>query len=99
MACTEAVETVIGQHYNSQLRDLISLQQTRDPSLDAEALDQLTRVIAEFRDQELEHLDIAVENEASGAVAYPVLSMLVQNGCRLAIKIAEKIWGNESRNG
>ncbi len=48
MACTVAVETVIGEHYNDQLRDAIEC------GLDKE-MPGLTETLAKFRDDELKH--------------------------------------------
>jgi ubiquinone biosynthesis monooxygenase Coq7 len=78
-ACTEAVETVIEQHYADQIAEL----KDRDPELAAE----LTR----FRDEELMHRDIAIEEGARQAPAYPLLNAVIQAGCRAAIRISEKI--------
>lgn len=78
-ACTEAVETVIEQHYAGQIAEL----KDRDPEL-AEALSQ-------FRDDELAHRDHAVAEGAREAPAYPLLSAVIQAGCRAAIKISEKL--------
>lgn len=78
-ACTEAVETVIEQHYAGQIAELAD----RDPELAAE--------LAKFRDEELAHRDIAIEEGARDAVAHPLLTAVIQAGCRAAIKISEKI--------
>ena len=78
-ACTEAVETVIGEHYDRQIEEI----RERDPELAAE----LTR----FRDEELAHKDHAIEHGAHEAPAYRLLSAVIQTGCRAAIKIAEKV--------
>ena len=78
-ACTEAVETVIGEHYDRQIAEI----RERDPELAAE----LTR----FRDEELAHKDHAIEHGAHEAPAYRLLSAVIQTGCRAAIKIAEKV--------
>lgn len=78
-ACTEAVESVIAEHYTDQINEL----QATDPDLAA----QLTQ----FRDDELGHHDHAVEQGAREAPAYPLLSAIIQAGCRAAIKISEKI--------
>ena len=79
MACTIAVEEVIGEHYGKQ----------------AEALDdnetELRSTIARFRDEELEHRDIAVDHDGREARHYTILRNVIQQGCRTAIKIAEKI--------
>ncbi len=78
-ACTEAVETVIEEHYAHQIDELAE----RDPDLAAE--------LSKFRDDELAHRDLAVEEGAREAPAYPLLSVLIGAGCRAAIKISEKL--------
>ena len=78
-ACTEAVESVIEQHYADQIAEVAE----REPELAAE----LTR----FREEELAHHDHAVEHGAREAPAYGLLSAVIRTGCRAAIKISEKI--------
>ncbi|KZT42100.1 COQ7 protein, partial [Sistotremastrum suecicum HHB10207 ss-3] len=85
MACTEAVETVIGEHYDDQLRDLASFP-THDPSIQL-----LKDVIRELRDDELEHLDTAVVNNAQRAPGHALLSTVVGAGCRVAIELCKRI--------
>ncbi|KAL7418555.1 ubiquinone biosynthesis monooxygenase Coq7 [Cryptotrichosporon argae] len=87
MACTEAVETVIGEHYDDQLRDLKPIiERTGHPSLPL-----LASVVEEFRDDELEHLDTAVEEGALRAPGHALLSAIVGLGCKAAIKVVSKI--------
>ncbi|KAJ1653465.1 ubiquinone biosynthesis monooxygenase Coq7 [Dispira simplex] len=83
MACTEAVETAIGQHYDDQLRELLKI--------DHPEIENLRRIIKEFRDDELEHLDTAVEHDARQAPAYRVLSQVIKQGCKLCIEIAKRV--------
>jgi len=78
-ACTEAVETVIEQHYAGQIAELAE----RDPDLAAE--------LTKFRDEELAHRDLAVEEGAREAPGYGLLSAVIRTGCRAAIKISEKV--------
>jgi len=78
-ACTEAVESVIEQHYAGQIAEL----EARDPDLAAE--------LSKFRDEELAHRDLAVEEGAREAPGYPLLSAVIRAGCRAAIKISEKV--------
>ena len=78
-ACTEAVETVIEGHYASQIAELAD----RNPELAAE--------LTKFRDEELAHRDIALEEGARDAPGYPVLAALIRAGCKAAIKISEKV--------
>ena len=78
-ACTEAVETVIEEHYAGQIAELAD----REPDLAAE--------LSKFRDEELAHRDRALEEGAREAVGYPVLAAVIRAGCRAAIKISEKL--------
>ncbi|KAI8803972.1 ubiquinone biosynthesis protein coq7 [Cladochytrium replicatum] len=84
MACTEAVETVIGQHYNDQLRDLMTME-------DSEGVKELQQVVKQFRDEELEHLDTAVELDSKKAPLHSALNFVIQTGCRAAIWIAKRV--------
>ncbi|KAJ8317930.1 hypothetical protein KUTeg_003021 [Tegillarca granosa] len=56
MACTVAVEEVIGDHYNSQIRELME----DDP----EKHKELLKIIKKFRDDELHHHDTGLEHDA-----------------------------------
>lgn len=78
-ACTEAVETVIEDHYAGQVAELAELE----PELAAQ--------LEQFRQEELAHRDIAVEEGAREAPGYAILSAVIRTGCRAAIKISEKI--------
>lgn len=88
MACTEAVESVIGEHYDDQLKELKTILEKEDvhPSLPL-----LSDIIKEFRDDELEHLDTAVENESQQAAGHALLSAVIAAGCRGAIWVASKV--------
>ena len=93
MACTEAVETEIGEHYNNQVRELLAWtteRKTRGEEL-PEEVRALVGEIRRIRDEELEHLDHAVENDAKEAEAYPVLSAVVRGGCKGAIWLTERV--------
>ncbi|KAJ1742979.1 ubiquinone biosynthesis monooxygenase Coq7 [Coemansia sp. RSA 989] len=83
MTCTEAVETRIGLHYNDQLRDLHVLKYAE--------LDQLKQSIAKCRDEELEHLDTAVDHGARLAPLYQLQFEFIKNGCGVAIWLCERI--------
>ncbi len=51
----------------------------------------LKEVIKEFRDDELEHLDIAVENYSQRAPAHALLSTIIGGGCKVAIELCKRI--------
>ena len=78
-ACTEAVESVIGEHYADQAEEMTD----RDPEMAAR--------FRQFRDEELAHHDHAIAEGAHEAPAYPVLSAVIKAGCRAAIRISEKV--------
>lgn len=78
-ACTEAVESVIEEHYAGQIAEL----EHREPELAAE--------LSKFRDEELAHRDQALAEGAKEAPGYAVLSAVIRAGCRAAIKISEKL--------
>ncbi|KAA8903048.1 ubiquinone biosynthesis protein Coq7 [Sphaerosporella brunnea] len=91
MACTEAVETEIGGHYNNQLRALLEMCKDSPELLERGEIKELADTIRNFRDDELEHLDTAVEHDAKGAEGYEVLHNLIRGGCKAAIYISERI--------
>lgn len=78
-ACTEAVESVIEQHYADQIAELAD----RDPALAAE--------LTTFRDEELAHHDHAVAHGSREAPGYRLLGAVIRSGCRAAIKVSERI--------
>ncbi|KAF9175292.1 ubiquinone biosynthesis monooxygenase Coq7 [Mortierella sp. AD011] len=83
MACTEAVETVIGGHYNDQLRELLKI--------DHPDIAELRKVVQQFRDDELEHLETALEHDAQKAPQYELLSDFIKQGCKVAIWVSSKV--------
>jgi 3-demethoxyubiquinol 3-hydroxylase len=79
MACTAAVETEIDLHYSAQLDELGE----DDP--------ELSGMIHAFREDERAHRETALAAGAEQAPAYPLLSGAIRLGCRLAIRLAERI--------
>lgn len=77
-ACTEAVEEVIDAHYAAQ----------RDQLGDDEA--ELRDTIERFRQEEVEHRDLARREGAAEAPAYPLLSGAIKRGTRLAVWLSER---------
>jgi ubiquinone biosynthesis monooxygenase Coq7 len=80
MACTAAIETEIDKHYTQQLEDLAD---GSDP--------ELATMVEEFRADEREHRDAALAAGAERAPAYPLLSGAIRLGCRMAIRLSERI--------
>ena len=100
MACTVAVEVSyfhlcyiiriiislqasITEHYNDQIRTLAAS--------DKKSHEELIQTISKFRDEEQEHHDIGLENDAELAPAYQALSGAIKVGCKAAIWLSERI--------
>jgi len=79
MACTVAIEETIDAHYTAQIEELP----------DSEA--PLRGTLEKFRGEELEHRDIALANDAEQAPGYRLLSAAIRTGCRLAIRLSERL--------
>lgn len=78
-ACTEAVETVIEQHYAEQAEAC------------AEEEPELAETFLEFREDELHHRDTAIEGGSQDAPLYRGLSTVIKAGCHAAIAVTAKI--------
>ena len=78
-ACTAAVEEAIDEHYAQQIADLGD----RDPDL--------KQTVEDFRADEAAHRQTALENGAEQAPGYRLMSEAIKAGCRVAIKLSEKI--------
>jgi ubiquinone biosynthesis monooxygenase Coq7 len=93
MACTEAVETEIGGHYNAQIRRLLEMvgEWEREGYEVGEELRGLIGTLRRIRDEELEHLDHAVEHDAKKAEPYWLLTGVIRAGCRGAIWVSERV--------
>ncbi len=81
MACTVAVESVIGEHYQHQEDALADNEQEKD----------LRRTISKFRAEEQEHHDIGLEHDAENAPFYDLLSTAIKGGTHAAIWLAKRI--------
>ena len=79
MACTVAVEKVIGEHYREQ-QNLLEDDEK-----------ELKKTIAKFEKDELEHHDIGLEHDAENAPGYRVMTKVIEIGCKAAIAISKKI--------
>jgi ubiquinone biosynthesis monooxygenase Coq7 len=79
-ACTAAVEEVIDEHYAAQIT---ALEDGRDASLKAQ--------VEDFRADEAAHRDTALKEGAEQTPGYRLLSETIKAGCRLAIKLSERI--------
>lgn len=79
MACTQAIEEVIDEHYAAQARALG----------DDEAA--LRETIEKFRAEEIEHRDTAIAHDAEEAPGYEPLTAVVKAGSRVAIWLSERV--------
>lgn len=55
------------------------------------SLPLLREIITEFRDDELDHLDTAVEEGAQRAPGHALLGAVIGWGCKAAIKVCERV--------
>lgn len=78
-ACTAAVEEAIDSHYAQQIASLGD----RDPLL--------KQTVEDFRGDEAAHRQTALDHGAEQAPSYKLLSEAIKAGCRIAIKLSEKI--------
>ncbi len=79
MLCTASVEEVIDGHYKSQLDKLSDDEK------------ELKEKIMKFRQDELDHKDIAYEHGATKKGLFGVLDKVIKTSSRIAITISEKI--------
>lgn len=79
MACTVAVESVIGEHYSEQLESL--------PEKEEELKDTVRR----FRDDEQAHHDTGLAEGAESAAAYPLLYNGIRAITKSAVWIAKRV--------
>jgi ubiquinone biosynthesis monooxygenase Coq7 len=79
MLCTASVEEVIGDHYKNQTYKLKDDEK------------ELKKKIVEFREDELEHKDIAYSGGATKNGLYGFLDKVIKTSSRIAITISEKI--------
>ena len=79
MLCTASVEEVIDEHYLNQINQL-----DEDEKF-------LKNKITKFREDELNHKDIAYEKGATKKGPYSILDKIIKTGSKIAINISEKI--------
>mmetsp|Transcript_18444 Transcript_18444/g.38632 ORF Transcript_18444/g.38632 Transcript_18444/m.38632 type:complete len:214 (+) Transcript_18444:2402-3043(+) len=84
MACTVAVEEVIADHYNRQVRELLIEEEFADE-------EDLRATFREFRDDEMEHKETGLAHDAEQAPMYRTLSSIIKAGCYGAIWVSERI--------
>jgi len=79
MLCTASVEEVIDQHYQNQINQLQNDEK------------ELKNKIVKFRNDELQHKDIAYEEGATKEGFYSIMDKIIKTGSKIAIGISEKI--------
>ncbi|MBQ4875263.1 MAG: demethoxyubiquinone hydroxylase family protein [Rickettsiaceae bacterium H1] len=77
MASTVAVEEVISDHYQEQIEQLDE--------------GELKETIKRFRQEEMEHHDIGIENKAEETKGYEILSGVIKFGCKFAIALSKRV--------
>ena len=79
MLCTASVEEVIDKHYLNQINQLGPEEK------------ELKKKITKFRQDELDHKDIAYEEGASKKGLYSIMDKIIKTSSKIAIRISEKI--------
>jgi|TARA_B110000438_G_C15748668_1_gene621899 ubiquinone biosynthesis monooxygenase Coq7 len=79
MLCTASVEEVIQDHYANQIKQLGTDE------------NKLKAKIIKFREDEIEHKNIAYDEGASKEGPYSILDKIIKTGSKIAINISEKI--------
>tara|TARA_B100000989_G_scaffold15195_1_gene10170 strand:- start:1210 stop:1740 length:531 start_codon:yes stop_codon:yes gene_type:complete len=79
MLCTASVEEVIDKHYLDQINQLGPDEK------------ELKKKISKFRQDELDHKDIAYEEGATKKGIYSIMDKIIKTGSKIAINISEKI--------
>ena len=79
MLCTASVEEVIDEHYQNQINQIGSDEK------------ELRNKIIKFREDELNHKDIAYNEGATKQGLYSLLDKIIKTGSKIAINISEKV--------
>ena len=79
MLCTASVEEVIDKHYLNQINQLGPEEKN------------LKKKITKFRNDELNHKNIAYEKGATKKGLYSIMDKIIKTGSKIAINISEKI--------
>jgi len=79
MLCTASVEEVIDKHYLNQINQLDLSEK------------DLKKTITKFRQDEIDHKDIAYDKGATKKGPYFLLDKIIKTGSKIAINISEKI--------
>jgi len=82
MLCTASVEEVIDKHYLSQIEHL---EKDEKQEID------LLKKIKKFRQDEIEHRDLAYEEGATKQGVYGFLDFIIKTGSKVAIEVAKKV--------
>jgi len=90
MACTTAVEETIDEHYQEQIKFLEKEDEFLDEKQKVEARN-LKEKIKKFRDEELEHRDIAYDNHAANLKCFTPLSAFIKCSTKFAIEVSKRI--------
>ena len=79
MLCTASVEEVIDGHYQNQINQIHSDEKN------------LKEKIKKFREDELDHKNIAYDNGANKDGVYYFFDKIIKTGSKIAISLSEKI--------
>ena len=78
MLCTASVEEVIDEHYLNQIKEIKNDEKS------------LRKKIEKFRQDEIDHKDIAYDEGATKEGLYSIFDKVIKTGSKIAINISEK---------
>lgn len=90
MACTTAVEEVIDEHYQGQMKFMDEELDYLEAEEKVE-MKELKGKISQFRDEELEHRDIGYKHDAAKFKGFFPLNIFIKTASKLAIAISKKV--------
>lgn len=94
MTCTTAVEETIDEHYQEQLTQLAKIKEIiklDEDQANKVMVDELSKKINQFREEELVHRDIGYEHNAKNFAMYKPFDCFIKLTTKFAIAISKKI--------
>ena len=81
MACTEAVETVVDKHYDTQI---VYFENQTEPDI-------LLPDLKKFQQDELDHKQEAIDSDSKNAPFYKTTKFLIETLSHIVIKLAHQV--------
>lgn len=81
MVCTAAIEEVIEEHYQIQINELKKIPKEK----------KLLKQIKKIQREEIEHKEIAINNDCINSHGYAILSTCIKKASKYAIWLSKKL--------